>query len=155
MLNFKFIKLFPIFVVGVATSGCVTIMPPRPPVKETLFKGAIEQVWMAAEKVLSDYPILESNVDAGVLKTDYLRGPSCWRAPIFEEKYTAGIRCSLQLQILKIPGSGVRVRVNKSLQVVKDFVSEPEDISSDGLEEMNILYRIDRELTIAQEITKS
>lgn len=139
---------------GIIT-GCVTIMPSKSPIKETLFKGSIEQVWMAAEKVLSDYPILESNVDSGVLKTDYLRGPNCWRAPTYSEKFTSGIRCSLQLQILKIPGSGIRVRVSKSLQIVKDFVSEPDDVVSDGLEEMNILYRIDRELTILQEISKS
>lgn len=133
--------------------GCITVLPVRAPIKETIFKGSIEQVWMAAERVLADYPISESNVDSGVLHTDYLRGPNCWRSPVESEKYSAGIRCSLSLQILKIPHSGIRVRVHKSLQRVKDFVSEPVEVASDGLEEMKILYRIDRELSIANEIS--
>lgn len=151
MLNIK------IYILGfliLSALGCVSIQPNRPPLKETVFKGSMEKVWMAAEKVLADYPISESNVDSGVLKTDYIRGPNCWHAPTYTEKYTSGVRCSLQLQILKISGNAVRIRITKSLQLVKDFVSEPEDLPSDGLEEMNILYRIDRELTIAQEITK-
>lgn len=138
---------------GVLLIGCVTINPHRKPINETVFRGSMDQVWMATEKTLANYPISESNRDSGVLKTDFLRGPQCWQNPVEKEKYSAGVRCSLTLQLIKIPHSGIRVRVNKSLQVMRDFISEPEDMDNDGMEEVMILYRIDRELTVAKEVS--
>jgi len=120
---------------------------------ETVFRGSMDHVWMAAEKALANYPISESNRDSGVLKTDFLRGSQCWQSPTKTDKYSAGVRCSLSLQLIKMPHNGVRVRVNKSLQLIRDFISEPENIPNDGMEEMSILYRIDRELTIEKEIS--
>lgn len=137
---------------GALLVGCVSINPNHRPVTETVFRGSMDQVWMATEKTLANYPISESNRDSGVLKTDFLRGPQCWQSPKQSEKYSAGVRCSLTLQLIKIPHNGIRVRVNKSLQMMRDFISEPEDIDNDGMEEMMILYRIDRELTIAKEV---
>lgn len=137
---------------GIFLAGCMTLNPHRKPINETVFRGSMDQVWMATEKTLANYPISESNRDSGVLKTDYLRGPQCWQNPGEKEKYSAGVRCSLNLQLVKIPHNGIRVRVSKSLQMMRDFISEPEDMDNDGLEEMMVLYRIDRELTVAKEI---
>lgn len=140
------------FFYGALLIGCVSINPNHKPISETVFRGSMDQVWMATEKTLANYPISESNRDSGVLKTDFLRGPQCWQSPKEAEKYSAGVRCSLTLQLIKISNNGIRVRVNKSLQMMRDFISGPEDIKSDGMEEMMILYRIDRELTIAKEV---
>ena len=137
---------------GVLLIGCVSINPNHKPISETVFRGSMDQVWMATEKTLANYPISESNRDSGVLKTDFLRGAQCWQSPKEAEKYSAGVRCSLTLQLIKISNNGIRVRVNKSLQMMRDFISEPKDINNDGMEEMMILYRIDRELTIAKEV---
>ncbi len=119
---------------------------------ETVFKGSMDDVWMATERALAQYPISESNKDAGILKTDYLRGTQCWHSPSKAEKFSAGVRCSLSLQLVRISSRGIRVRIHKSLQVMRDFISEPESLPNDGMEEVHILYRIDRELTIAKEI---
>lgn len=142
-------SLYGVLLVGV---GCVSINPNRKPINEAVFRGSMDQVWMATEKTLANYPISESNRDSGVLTTDFLRGPQCWQSPVEVEKYSAGVRCSLTLQLIKIPHNGIRVRVNKSLQMMRDFISEPEDMDNNGMEEMMILYRIDRELTVAKEV---
>lgn len=152
--NFKQKKLrellsfFCLFVVS-----CVSVNPNPKPITETVFRGSMDQVWMATEKALSKYPISESNRDSGILRTDFLRGPQCWHSPTSTEKFSAGVRCNLTLQIIKIPHNGIRVKVNKALQMVRDFVSEPEDLASDGMEEIHILYRIDRELSVAKDLS--
>lgn len=135
--------------------GCVSLIPQKAPLREAIFRAPMQQVWLATEKSLSNYPIAESNIDSGLLKTDYLRGPSCWRSPGQSEIYSSGIRCNLVLQFVTIPGSGTRVRITKTMEMVRDFVSEPEGIPSDGLEEMSILYRIDRELSIAKDLKQN
>lgn len=147
-------KLLSPILLTVIASGCVSLHPQPTPLREAIFKGSIQQIWLAAEKVLANYPIAESNIDAGILKTDYLRGPSCWTAPGTAELYSSGVRCNLAFHFVPIPGSGTRVRVTKTVEMVRDFVAEPEVITSDGLEEMAVLYRIDRELTIAREVAK-
>lgn len=145
-------KLILSFVCLLTLSGCISFLPQRTPIREAVFRGSLQQVWLATEKALANYPIAESNIDVGILKTDYLRGPNCWTSPGKSEKYSSGIRCNLYFQFVKIPGSGIRIRITKTLEMVRDFVSEPESVSSDGLEEMTLLYRIDRELTVAKEI---
>jgi hypothetical protein len=136
----------------IALSGCISMLPQRSPLKETIYRGSLQSVWLATEKALVNYPIAESNIDAGLLKTDFQRGPNCFKSPGQTDKYSSGVRCQLIFNFVKIPGSGIRVRVTKVLEMVRDFVSEPESIKSDGLEEMTILYRIDRELSLAKEI---
>lgn len=122
--------------------------------KEAVFKGSMQQVWLAAEKALSSFPIEESNIDSGVLKTDFLRGEDCFQSPEQSLKFSTGVRCSLTLQFAKLPGSGVRIRVIKKFEILRDFISEPENMPEDGLEEMALLYRIDREITLAREIER-
>lgn len=134
--------------------ACVSVNTKHKPINETVFRGPMDNVWMAAEKALANYPISESNRDSGVLRTDFLRGSQCWQSPNQNEKYSAGVRCSLSLQLIKLPhNGGIKVRVNRNLQLIRDFISEPENIFNDGMEEVNILYRIDRELSIEKEIT--
>ncbi len=133
-------------------TSCISFLPQRSPIREAVFRGSLQQVWIATERALVNYPIAESNIDVGILKTDYLRGPNCWTSPGHLEKYSSGTRCNLYIQFVKMPGSRVRIRITKTFEMLRDFVSEPEAITSDGLEEMTILYRIDRELTVAKEI---
>lgn len=148
----KLIIFFVLMPISLSISSCISFLPQRPPIKEAIFRSSLQQVWLASEKALANYPIAESNIDSGVLKTDYLRGPNCWSSPGHVDNYSAGVRCSLTLQFIKIPENGIRVRITKTQEIVRDFVAEPERISSDGLEELSVLYRIDRELTIAREI---
>jgi hypothetical protein len=136
-------------------SGCVSLRPQETPIREAIFKNSLQQVWIATEKTLATYPISESNVDSGILRTDYLRGASCWLSPGNTEHYSAGVRCHLVFQFVTLPGNSTRVRVTKTMEMVRDFVSEPEVIPSDGLEEISLLYRIDRELTMTRELNRA
>ena len=135
-------------------TSCISLQEQKAPVREAIFRGSLQQIWLATEKALTNYPIAESNIDAGILKTDFLRGLNCWKAPYVQENYSSGVRCNLLLQFVKMPGNGIRVRITKTLEMIRDFVSETEKLQSDGLEELTVLYRIDRELTIGKELKK-
>jgi hypothetical protein len=148
-------NLFLALITSCLVFGCVSFSPQSAPQKEAVFRGSMQQVWLAAEKVLQEYPIAESNVDTGILKTDYLRGDECFKSPNQTQKFSPGIRCMVTLQFAKVSKAGVRVRISKTIEIVRDFISEAEKLDDDGLEEMALLYRIDRELTVADEIDRA
>jgi hypothetical protein len=48
----------------------------------------------------------------------------------------------------------VKVTLTKKIEVKRDFFSEPKPLETDGLEEMVLFYRIERELIIEEAIKK-
>jgi len=48
-----------------------------------------------------------------------------------------------------------RITIEKKIEVFRDFISETQIIPSDGLEEMALFYRIERELVIAQALKRA
>jgi hypothetical protein len=48
-----------------------------------------------------------------------------------------------------------RVTIDKRMEILRDFFSEPETIESDGLEEKMIFYRIERELIIQDALKRA
>tara|TARA_B100001248_G_scaffold262733_1_gene261890 strand:+ start:10681 stop:11202 length:522 start_codon:yes stop_codon:yes gene_type:complete len=125
---------------------------PKPPYQK-LYDADFERVWRAIQIVLSRYPIAVNNMDAGVLETDYIKMHEGWLPPDHPPVPPGGRKYKVNVQVARgtTPNASkpvVRVRVKKIVQLQRDFFSQPEDLKSDGLEEMNILYRIDREVQI-------
>jgi hypothetical protein len=48
----------------------------------------------------------------------------------------------------------VRVTIDKKMEILRDFFSEPEPLESDGLEEKVIFYRMERDLIINEALKK-
>lgn len=140
-------KLF-LILTATLTTSCISMKKQRPPPKEAIFNASLTKVWQATERALVNYPIAESNIDSGILRTDYLRGNECFHPPGQESSFSPGVRCNLIFYFVKIPNNGIRVRINKTMEIIRDFISDPEDMPSDGLEELTLLYRIERELKI-------
>src|SRR4051812_14057820 len=128
---------------------------PKPPAQE-IFYYPFDQVWRAAHAVLK-YPISNENPDSGSIETEYIKGVDGFLPPEKTKPPSAGIR----YKIIMISAKGftdgresTRVTIDKKMEVLRDFFSEPEQMISDGLEEKVILYRIERELLISNTLKK-
>ncbi|MBC7370005.1 MAG: hypothetical protein H7326_00465, partial [Bdellovibrionaceae bacterium] len=98
------------------------------------------------------------NQDTGFLETEYIKGVDGFLAPEVAKTPSAGIRYKLVFNFAKGRTEGresTRVTVEKKIERLRDFFSEPDLIPSDGLEEKVIFYRIEREIVIADALKKA
>lgn len=125
--------------------------------KQKVFFANYDQVWRAAHAVLK-YPITQENQDTGIIETEYIKGIDGWLPPNEQRPPSSGIRYKLTLSFARGKTEGresVRVTIDKRMEILRDFFSEPESLQSDGLEEKIIFYRIERELIINETLKKA
>lgn len=118
--------------------------------KQKIFFAPYDSVWKAAHAVIK-YPISQENQDTGLIETEYIKGLDGWLPPNEPRPPSSGIRYKLSLIFAKGTTDGresTRVTIDKKIEILRDFFSEPEPMESDGLEEKTIFYRIERELII-------
>lgn len=125
--------------------------------KQRVFFADYDLVWRAAHAVIK-YPLAVDNQDTGVLETEYIKGVDGWLPPETKKAPSSGIRYKLTLLFAKGKTDGrdaTRVTIDKKVEILRDFFSEPEQIESDGLEEKIIFYRMERELVIGEALRKA
>lgn len=125
--------------------------------KQKVFYASYDSVWRAAHNVIK-YPIAIENQDNGMIETEYIKGLDGWLAPNEQRPPSSGIRYKLTLTFAKGKADGrdsTRVTIDKKMEILRDFFSEPEPMESDGLEEKIIFYRIERELIIADALKRA
>lgn len=126
--------------------------------KQRVYPANFEQVWRAVHTVLK-YTIATENPDTGLVETEYIKGVDGWLAPDQPRAPSAGLRYKITLILAKGKADGggesTRVTVEKRIEVLKDFFSEPTVVDSDGLEESVIFYRIERELVISEALKRA
>lgn len=125
--------------------------------KQKVFFASYDSVWRAAHAVLK-YPIAQENQDTGIIETEYIKGIDGWYPPNEQKPPSSGIRYKLILTFAKGRTEGrdsTRVTIDKKMEILRDFFSEPEPIESDGLEEKIIFYRIERELIINEALKRA
>jgi hypothetical protein len=128
----------------------------RPKPLQQLFYAPFDQVWRAAHAVLK-YPIANENPDAGYIETEYIKGIDGFLPPDKTKPPSAGIRYKIIMIFAKGQVEGrvsTRVTIEKKMEVLRDFFSEPESMQSDELEEKIIFYRIERELIVYDTLKK-
>lgn len=156
---FKFI-----FVLGFAgLSSCASLEPqtkksygPRQIAPQRVYYANFDQVWRAAHTVIR-YTIANENQETGYLETEYIKGIDGWLPPEVDRKPSAGLRYKLILSFAKGRAENrdsTRVTIEKRIEVLRDFFSEPEIVPSDGLEEKVLFYRFERELLITEALKK-
>lgn len=172
-MNFRFVQaafwggLF-FIVLPMVLSGCAEVQtPPENPQgevsaapKQKVFAERFEEVWLACQRALARYPIKINDMDSGVLETDQVRGENAWVSPHIKKTPAGGRRYVLTVNVVKgrVDADGksaVRVTISKRAELQKDFFSTAERISSDGLEESALLYRVERELQINRALKRS
>lgn len=125
--------------------------------QQRVFFASYDLVWRAAHTVIR-YPIAAENQDTGVLETDYIKSTEGWIAPHEKKVPSAGQRYKIYMIFAKGKIGGresTRITIEKKIENQKDFFSDSEQVPSDGLEEKNIFYRIERELIIAEALKKA
>jgi hypothetical protein len=126
--------------------------------KQKVFEENFEKIWRAAQLALSNYPIRVNDMESGVIESDFIRGDDLWKSPIRGKPLPNGLRYKVIIRILKgsiSEKAANQVTVLKRIEFKKDFFSEYEAVKTDGLEEIAILYRIERELVIQQALEKA
>ena len=125
--------------------------------KQKLFFASNDVVWKAAHAVIK-YTIASENQDFGVIETDYVKAVDGWLPPDQVRPTYKSARYKLTLTFAKGQTEGresTRVTIEKKIEIFKDFISETQSIPSDGLEELSLFYRIEREIIIAQALKKA
>jgi hypothetical protein len=119
---------------------------------QRVFSNTYDEVWRATAIAMSRYPLSTNNMNIGSIETEEIKGSEIWRPPYLERPLSNGLRYKLFAKVTKGRQTKkkhlVRVTILKDTKLYRDFFSEPEAKTSDGVEEMVILYRIQRELEI-------
>jgi len=124
--------------------------------EERVLSDTFQNVWRALQLAMAEYPIRTNNQDAGILESEYIKGDQGFRVPGQEQNGpVAGRRYRLKARVFKIAPNRTKVVIRKIVEKQKDFFSGPEKAPSDGLEELAIMYRIERELLIEQAAQKA
>ena len=150
----KFLSLFIVFVLF---CGCTTLEPVQiiRPVSK-VFHADYQKTWRATMLALEDYPIETENNEKGYLKTEFIKNETVWKLPFERGKKFNEFKYTIHITLTKGKMDSlpmVRVLVLKKIFIQRGFMSDPEQVPSDGLEEQTILYRIFREISIEQAIT--
>jgi len=144
-------------------SSCAMLKPQpessaiRKSTPQRIYYASYDQVWRAAHTVMK-YTIANENQETGFLETEYIKGVDGWLPPENDKKPSAGLRYKFVLSFAKGKTDGresTRVTMDKRIEVLRDFFSEPENLQSDGLEEKILFYRIERELLLSEALKKA
>ncbi|HPI40866.1 MAG TPA: hypothetical protein PLJ21_08680 [Pseudobdellovibrionaceae bacterium] len=150
--NYKIkLKFFIILTSFFVLNACISkSIEPKPILTERVFFKPYDEIWKAVHGVIK-YPIAVENYDAGVIETEYIPATEGWKAPTTQIPISMGVKFKLIFRVSKgsidnTPSS--KVNIEKEILIKRDFVSDPEPLASDKLEELSLIYRIDRELQI-------
>lgn len=125
--------------------------------KQKVYFADYDSVWRATHAALK-YPIALDNQDTGMIETEYIKGMDGWLPPNEQKPPSSGVRYKISMTLVKGKTDGrdsTRVTIDKKMELLRDFFSEPESLESDGLEEKIIFYRIERELLINEALKKA
>ncbi len=158
------LKITSLVLIG-CTLGCSLFQAPDNPQERLLKQGPqqkiyfakYESVWRAVHQVLK-YPIASENQDSGLIETEYVKMVDGFLHPETNKPSTQGTRYKYVIKLIKGKVNGrtsVRVVIEKQIEFLKNFFSEPERLPSDGLEEATLFYRIERELVISDGLEKA
>jgi hypothetical protein len=143
-----------------ATAGCVESRPiDDPPLTEPetrVYYDSYDEVWRAVQLALKKYPVHLNNIESGILETDYIKGDKLFAEPV-EGRTKQGMRYKLTIRAVKgriEDKSAIKIICTKTSEVQRDFFTGFQPITTDGLEEKAILYRIGRYLEMERILSK-
>lgn len=164
LLNSKILLIALAISVGAMNAGCssmtvepelIDIKDPGP--KTKTFSASFLDTWKTCLIVLGKYPLKSYDEESGVIETDFIRGEDAWIAPHRKKYVKGGYRYRINLRVIKgKQGKNpvTKVILLKQPELQKDFFSGSEKMQTDGLEELSLLYRIERELALNDALSK-
>jgi hypothetical protein len=153
--------LFLLLALSLSTLGaCVENRPIEdPPLTEPearVYYDSFDEVWRAVQLALRKYPVHLNNIESGTLETDYIKGDKLFTEPV-EGRMKAGMRYKLTIRAVKgriDEKSAIKIVCIKTPEVQRDFFTGYQPITTNGLEEKTILYRIGRYLEMERILSK-
>jgi len=115
---------------------------------ERQYRASYEETWRAVQQSIISYPLKVNNMDVGQIQTTPIRGTTQFKPPHLSKVSGTGQRYSLTINVMKVSARLTKVTILKDTVVHRDFISQPEEKISDGLEESVLLYRIGREIEV-------
>lgn len=155
--------ILPIFSLLVVCGACVTGPANKYEVdadavenEERVLEDTFLKVWRAAQLAMAEYPIRINSQDSGTLETEYIKSDQGFRIPGQERRGTPmGRKYRILVKVFPAEHAHkTRIVIRKVVELQKDFFSGAEKAASDGLEELAIMYRVERELLIEQAAEK-
>lgn len=157
-------KLVAILFFGFVGFGC-SVFEKQPDSADKILEKASQQriyfapydlVWKAAHMSLK-YTIASENQDFGVIETDYIKSVDGWISPDQTSPQYRNARYKLYFTFAKSPEGkeATRLTIDKKIEVFRDFISAPQIVASNGLEEMALFYRIEREIYLNRLLKKA
>jgi hypothetical protein len=144
----------PLIFLQLTLLSCVSAPVPVEKNYERKFRASFDEVWRACQQAIISYPLKVNNMEQGAIQTTMLRSHTYFRPPHIAKKHASGYRYTLHFNLIKNSDKETTLSIHKKLLVYRDFISKPEDLISDGLEESILLYRIQREIEIDRQILK-
>jgi len=121
---------------------------------ERMYRATYEETWRAVQQSIIAYPLKVNNMDVGQIQTTPVRGATQYKSPVGDQSSQAGNRYTLTINVLKDDPKSTKVTILKDMVLHRDFISTPEQQTSDGWEETVLLYRIGREVDIERAILR-
>jgi hypothetical protein len=145
---------------GLLFVGCVekelALDPPVTDAPSKVFYANYDEVWRSVQLALRKYPVHLNNIESGLLETDYIKGDKLFAEPV-EDKTKFGMRYKLTIRAVKgkiNDKSAIKIICTKVPEIQRDFFTGYQPISSNGLEENLVLYRIGRYLEMDYMLSK-
>ncbi len=121
-----------------------------------VLSASIDKVWRATQLALAEYPIHVNNQEAGVIETEFIKADQGFKTPGQEVRGArSGKRYHLLVKVYNLAPGKTKVVIRKEVELQRDFFSGREKTPSDGLEELAVMYRLERELNIDKAIEKN
>jgi hypothetical protein len=143
---------------GCVTSPSADLKPASDGTVQRVYYAEQAEMERAIKQAINKYPPRIENLEAGIYETDYVKGDQRWQGPVPAKPLPNGLRYRILLHLVKGKSEkkgAIKVVITKQVEIMHDFFQEPEMVSSDGLEELTILYRISRELAIDRAIHRA
>jgi hypothetical protein len=146
---------------SLSNGGCALFGTPKKtqvPLRQRVYYATYEEVERAMKQAIVRYPQRIDNPDAGIYETDWVKGDLRFRPVQMKESFSDGYQYRLLIRLVRGKTDAkpaIKVIISKESELKRDFFAAPESLPSDGLEEMILLYRIQRELTLDKAIRRS
>lgn len=149
-----------VILLGLFQGACVEkeliVDPPVTEAQSKVFYSNYDEVWRSVQLALRKYPVHLNNIESGILETDYIKGDKLFAEPV-EDKTKFGMRYKLTIRAIKgkiNDRTAIKIICTKVPEIQHDFFTGYQPISSNGLEENLILYRIGRYLEMDHMLSK-
>ena len=135
-------------------TGCVSI---NKDTHQAIFLAPYDVVWQSILLTMKHYPLTTEDVENGEIETSTISGYSAWKPPkgMIYEPSKRKYRIKIFLERGEIGSKqAIKVHVIKDEIMDKNFIERSIPITSSGIEEEVILYRINREILLEKQKNK-